>query len=230
MNKESNTYTLIYASVMVILVAIGLAFTSESLKDLQKKNEDIDKMRQILRAVNVESTADDADAKFSEIIDSSFVINAKGEHVDRDAFAIDMKEEQKKKKEEDKAYPVFVANIDGQSYFVMAMRGTGLWGPIWGYISVGEDKNTVYGSDFSHEGETPGLGAEIATPKFSSEFNGKHLFMDGEFKSIAVVKAGKSVDGQDYVDGISGGTITSKGVNAMLFSSLEVYRVWLSEE
>lgn len=230
MNKESNNYTLIYASVMVIIVAVGLAFTSESLKDLQKKNEDIDKMRQILRAVNVESTAKDADEKFAEIIDSTFVINAKGELVDRDAFAIDMKKEQKKKNEDDRAYPVFVAKINGENYFVMAMRGTGLWGPIWGYISVRKDKNTVYGSDFSHEGETPGLGAEIATPKFSSEFKGKHLFVDGEFKSIAVVKAGKSVEGQDFVDGISGGTITSKGVDAMLFSSLEVYRVWLSKE
>jgi Na+-transporting NADH:ubiquinone oxidoreductase subunit C len=88
--------------------------------------------------------------------------------------------------------------------------------------------DTVYGTDFSHEGETPGLGAEITKPAFSNQFKGKNLFRDGEFKSIAVVKAGKSAEGQDYVDGISGGTITSTGVSHMLFDSLSGYVKFLT--
>ena len=112
----------------------------------------------------------------------------------------------------------------------MALHGAGLWGPLWGYLSVDSDKNTVYGADFSHQGETPGLGAEIAKPAFSNEFKGKKLFMDGTFKSIAVVKPGKSVAGQDYVDGISGGTITSQGVQAMLFNSLNGYVKFLTSQ
>lgn len=103
------------------------------------------------------------------------------------------------------------------------MYGTGLWGPIWGYISFNDDKNTVYGTDFSHQGETPGLGAEIVTPAFSSQFIGKQIFKNNDFKSIAIVKPGKTAQGQDYVDGISGGTITSNGVDHMIKNTLEHY-------
>ena len=112
----------------------------------------------------------------------------------------------------------------------MALHGAGLWGPIWGYISVDADKNTVYGTDFSHASETPGLGAEITKPAFSGQFAGKQLFKGNEFKSIAVVKKGKSADGQDYVDGISGGTITSQGVSAMLYNSLNSYVQFLTSK
>ena len=104
----------------------------------------------------------------------------------------------------------------------MALHGAGLWGPLWGYISVDSDKNTIYGADFSHQGETP-----VWVPKFQNRNlatnSREKLFMDGTFKSIAIVKPGKSVAGQDYVDGISGGTITSNGVGAMLFDSLSGY-------
>jgi len=108
------------------------------------------------------------------------------------------------------------------------MRGTGLWGPIWGFVSLDDDKNTVYGASFGHEGETPGLGAEIEQPPFRHEFIGKKFFnAENKFTSIAVVKAGKSAQGQDYVDGISGGTITSQGVNDMLKASIGSYETFL---
>ncbi len=110
------------------------------------------------------------------------------------------------------------------------MRGAGLWGPIWGYLSVDEDCNTVYGADFSHAGETPGLGAEITNSVFSGQFSGKQLFKEGVFKSIAVVKQGNKTDGQDYVDGISGGTITSQGVNAMIHKSIGSYSKFLTTQ
>jgi Na+-transporting NADH:ubiquinone oxidoreductase subunit C len=108
------------------------------------------------------------------------------------------------------------------------MHGPGLWGPIWGFISLNEDKNTVYGASFEHEGETPGLGAEIDRPHFGNEFVGKKFFSsDNKFVSIAVVKPGKPAHGQDYVDGISGGTITSHAVNDMLKSSIGSYEMFL---
>ena len=109
------------------------------------------------------------------------------------------------------------------------MDGTGLWGAIWGYLAVQADGSTVYGTDFSHAGETPGLGAEIATKHFSQEFVGKHLYRGLQFKSIAVVKRGKTVDDQDYVDGISGGTLTSNGVNSMLWSSIHEYLPYIEQ-
>jgi Na+-transporting NADH:ubiquinone oxidoreductase subunit C len=203
---------------MVVLVAVLLAFASESLRSYQKKNEADDKRQQILRSVKVSVSGSETEKKYNELIKESFIVNEKGERVAGDAFAVDAA-----KMFSENAYPVFVADIDGRTKYIMAMSGTGLWGPIWGYMSVDEDKNTVFGTDFSHQGETPGLGAEIATLTFSLRFPGKQLFKNGEFKSIAIVKPGKMLQGQDYVDGISGGTITSNGVNQMIRNSLEKY-------
>lgn len=225
MNRDSNVYTIVYASVMVILVAILLAFTSQSLRELQKKNEDIDKMMQILRSIRVDATAANAVDKYNELIKESYLVSPDGQKIDGDAFSTDVA----KAFADHAGLPVFVANVDGQTKYILALRGAGLWGPIWGYISLDADKNTVYGTDFSHQGETPGLGAEIVKPSFSQQFYGKKLFNGtGDFKSIAIVKPGKSAEGQDYVDGISGGTITSQGVDRMLYDSLNGYLKFLT--
>ena len=109
------------------------------------------------------------------------------------------------------------------------MDGAGLWGAIWGFLAVQADGSTVYGTDFSHAGETPGLGAEIATKHFSQEFVGKQLYRDEQFKSIAVVKPDRTLTDQDYVDGISGGTLTSNGVNNMLWSSIHEYLPYIEQ-
>ena len=218
MNREGNTYTIIYASVMVVFVALLLAFTSESLRDLQKKNEANDKRRQILRSVNVSVSGAETEIKYNELIKETFLVNEKGQKVGGDAFAVDAA-----KMFAENTYPVFVASVNGQTKYVLAMYGTGLWGPVWGYVAMNDDGNTVFGADFSHQGETPGLGAEIATHAFSSQFSGKQLFKNGRFSGVAIVKPGKSVQGQDYVDGISGGTITSVGVDRMLRQSIERY-------
>ena len=225
MNRDSNVYTIIYASVMVVLVAVLLAFTSESLRDFQKKNEDNDKRQQILRSIKVSVSGDETEAKYNELIKESFLVDSKGQKVDGDAFVTDAS-----KMFAENKYPVFIANVDGQTKYIMAMYGSGLWGPIWGYVSVNDDKNTVFGADLSHQGETPGLGAEIATPAFSGQFVGKQIFKNNEFKSIAIVKPGKTAQGQDYVDGISGGTITSVGVDHMIKNSLEGYVGFLNDK
>lgn len=225
MNRDSNVYTIIYASVMVVLVAVVLAFTSQSLREFQKKNEDNDKRQQILRSVNVNATPAEAEAKYNELVKESFLVNEKGEKVEGDAFATDVA-----KAFAQKQYPVFIASVDGKTKYIMALQGAGLWGPLWGYISLNDDRNTIFGADFSHASETPGLGAEITTKTFSGQFAGKKIFQNSEFKSIAVVKPGKSAAGQDYVDGISGGTITSQGVDKMLFGSLEGYVKFLTSQ
>lgn len=225
MNRDSNVYTVIYASVMVVLVAIVLAFTSESLRSYQKKNEDNDKRRQILRSVNVNVASGEAEARYNELIKDAFLVNDKGQKIEGDAFSVDVA-----KSFTQHQYPVFVASVDGQNKYIMAMQGAGLWGALWGYISVNDDKSTVFGADFSHAGETPGLGAEIVTQAFSGQFIGKKIFVNSEFKSIAIVKPGKSVAGQDYVDGISGGTITSNGVSQMIYNSLHGYVQFLTAQ
>ncbi len=113
---------------------------------------------------------------------------------------------------------------DGSVKYIIPVYGAGLWGPIWGYVAVDSDGSTIYGAYFSHEGETPGLGAEIASAPFQEQFKGKELYKDGVLKSIGVMKAGqKPTDGEDYVNAISGGTITSRGVQSMLKNSMTAY-------
>ncbi|MDR1880835.1 MAG: NADH:ubiquinone reductase (Na(+)-transporting) subunit C [Tannerellaceae bacterium] len=225
MNRDSNIYTVVYASVMVVLVAVILAYTSEALRGYQKKNEDNDKRQQILRSINVKAAANEAEARYNELIKEAFLVNDKGEKVDGNAFSIDIV-----KAFDQHTYPVFIADVEGKTKYIMAMQGAGLWGPLWGYIAVDDDRNTIFGADFSHAGETPGLGAEIAGAAFSSRFPGKRLFYGNTFKSVAVVKPGKSVANQDYVDGISGSTITSKGVDKMIFDSLSGYVQFLTSQ
>jgi len=227
MNKQSNTYTIVYASVMVILVAAVLAVTSLSLKEKQTRNVEIDKMKQILSSVHIAATADDAQSLYKKYIVDSYVLGADGKPVDgADAFDVAV---QVKLPAAERRLPVYVCRLDnGAQKYIVPLYGAGLWGPIWGYLAIDADGNTIYGAYFAHQSETPGLGAEIQTPAFSGQFVGKHLFIGGEFKPVAVEKKGqKPLNGAEYVDAISGGTITSKGVQAMLSNSLEPYCTFL---
>lgn len=128
--------------------------------------------------------------------------------------------------------PVYVCtHEDGNTYYVLPVRGKGLWGPIWGYISVKSDMNTIFGAVFDHAKETPGLGSEINTEWFESAFIGKMLFNDkNEFNSIKVEKPGTVEPSVHTVDAISGGTITSKGLEDMLFDSLEGYVTFMENK
>ena len=230
MNKESNLYTIIYAAVVVVVASVMLAYTSETLYPLQAKNVAIDKIRHILTSINIVSTRSNAEQLFEKYIVDSYLVDSQGEKVPGDAFKTELAAELAKPAEERK-YPVFEALIDGKKKYILSMRGAGLWGPIWGFISLDDDKNTVYGASFDHEGETPGLGAEIGLPSFGHEFIGKKFFdAENKFTSIAVVKPGHPAHGQDYVDGISGGTITSHGVNDMLKYSIGAYEAFLRKE
>lgn len=233
MNKNSNSYTIIYASVMVILVAVLLAFTSQALKEDQRKNENVDKMQQILSALNISASAKEAEAVYDKVITDAFMVDAQGQiiqgtngkGVDSEAFNFPLALLNKSDR-----FPVFQAQVDGKTKHVFPLYGAGLWGPIWGYISLNDDNNTVYGANFSHASETPGLGAEITNEPFYGQFAGKEVYKDGQFKSIAIVKKGHTASGQDYVDGISGGTLTSQGVHGMLYESLHHYDKYLSKK
>jgi Na+-transporting NADH:ubiquinone oxidoreductase subunit C len=119
--------------------------------------------------------------------------------------------------------PVYEALIDGQKKYILPVYGMGLWGPIWGYVAFNEDRKTIFAASFSHQGETPGLGAEIATQGFQKQFENKEVLKNDQFTSIAVLKTGQTAKGRDAVDGVSGGTITSKGLEAMLENSLKAY-------
>lgn len=231
MNKQSNVYTTIYIIVLVLVVGTALAATSLALRPLQQQNADADKMRQILAAVHITPADGEITSDFKRYIKEQLVVNAEGQTIEGDAFTVNMPE-QIKVPADKRQLPVFVCQLaDGSTKYILPAYGAGLWGPIWGYIAVDADGSTIYGAYFAHQGETPGLGAEIEKPAFTDQFNDKlHLFKDGRFMAIEVVKGGQApADGADYVNGISGGTITSKGVSAMLDNCLTPYKSYLEQ-
>lgn len=232
MNTNNNSYTLLYATVMVVIVALLLALVSGSLKEKQTTNVELDKMKQILSSLNIDTRGQDAKALWSQYITEQKVINPAAEVIatpQMKAFDIVLKKELSKPLEA-RELPLFIANVDGAPKYIISLYGAGLWGPIWGYVALNEDMNTVYGTYFSHASETPGLGAEIALKAFQEKFIGKSILNDQrEFLSIAIVKPGQTVEGQAYVDGISGGTITSKGVEKMLQDCLGQYATYFKQ-
>ena len=227
MNKQSNLYTTIYIIVLVVLVGTALAATSLALRDRQQANVKADKMRQILASVNITATDGDVVTKFDEVIEKQLVVNSEGKEIEGSAFDINVAQQVKLPADE-RQLPVYVCRTDNGLKYILPAYGAGLWGPIWGYISLDADGSKIYGAYFAHQGETPGLGAEIEKPAFSNEFKGLNLFKEGQFLPIAVVKAGQKPAGnEDYVNGISGGTITSKGVGAMIDNCLSPYKSFL---
>jgi Na+-transporting NADH:ubiquinone oxidoreductase subunit C len=231
MDRNSNTYTFIYAAVMVILVAAILASAAMALRPRQDKNVEIEKMQNILASVNIESTSETAGDIYADKIRNQYVINSKGEIVEgEDAFEIDLKRE-KAKPVEERLLPVFECETESGLKYIFPMRGAGLWGPIWGFVSLNDDMNTIYGANFDHQSETPGLGAEISTDWFQEEFKGKQIFdQSGNLISITVTKTGQEAQEEHSVDGISGGTITSKGLEQMLLEDFNSYEEFLMKK
>jgi Na+-transporting NADH:ubiquinone oxidoreductase subunit C len=228
MKNFSNTYIFIFSTVMVVLVALLLSLAAMQLKPFQDKNIEVEKKQNILASLRIESTTKNAVDLYAKYITDSYVINNKGEKQDGVvAFDVDLKTELEKAASQ-RLLPVFVGTLDDQSKaYSLPVRGKGLWGPIWGYVSVKPDMNTIYGVTYDHQGETPGLGAEISTKEFQEPFMGKTLFKDStDFVSIQVEKGGAKKDDPHAVDAISGGTITSKGLQAMLDSCLVQYKTY----
>ncbi len=247
MNRNSNTYTFLYATILVVVVAAALSVAALGLKGPQEKNIEIEKKLSILSSVGKDRGVKEAASKndfvetaYGKYIVESFVVDGNGNRKEGDAFRIDIAEEYNKikavitAKEEDKqslraqlTLPVFVCKEDdGAVKYIIPVRGVGLWGPIWGYLSLNDDFNTIFGAVFDHKGETPGLGAEIATKAFSGQFTGKKIF-DGEvLTAVKVVKGGAPKGDLHAVDAISGGTITSNSVTDMLRDCLEQYKAF----
>jgi len=230
MNRQGNLYTIIYIVALVVVVGAALAFTSISLKDRQQANVEADKMAQILASVQITPEPGQVIDDYKRFITDTYCVDMQGNRIEGATAAFDVDVDAQSKEAPDKRLlPVYECTLDdGSVKYIMPMYGAGLWGQIWGYISVDADGSTIYGTYFAHQGETPGLGAEIEKPKFREQFDGKHLIKNGAFVPVAVVKHGLAPQGnEDYVDGISGGTITSKGVGAMIDNCLSPYSSFL---
>ena len=204
MKTNSNTYTLIYSSVMVIVVAFLLAFVYQALKPMQDANVALDLKKQILYSLNLRG-----------------LDNAQAERTDNEGV---------KREEQVDGNTLYVCEVDGKPKYVLPLKGMGLWGGISGFIAVNDDRQTVYGAYFNHESETASLGAEIKDNRaWQEKFRGKHLFKKGSAGVALAVK--KKVDDPDtQVDAVTGATLTSNGVSDMLREGIEKYRPFLEKK
>lgn len=227
MNKQSNVYTLIYSVALVLLVGVVLSVVYQALRPRQLENIADDTKKQILAAaLIVPRNGENISDLFAEKVTDSYIVNSKGDKVDGNVNPFDVNVSlEVKKPADERELPVFVCRTDAGLKYIVPVYGAGLWGPIWGYVAFDSNGDSIYGAYFAHQGETPGLGAEIEKPAFQDQFQGKDIFnSDGDFQSIRVVKNGQEpADGSAWVHAISGGTITSQGVQRMLFDSLEPY-------
>ena len=209
-DTNSNAYIILYSTVMVVIVATLLALAALGLQKRQYENELNEKKQAILASLSA------SDQRYDEFIDA-YVVDKNGARIDgEDVFALlnDLPGAYAAGK-----FPVFEAR-DGR--VGVPVTGMGLWGPIWGYVALEKDMNTVAGVIMAHKGETPGLGAEISTAKYQANFVGKTIFEGDKFVSVTLRKGGAK-DPAHEVDAISGGTKTSDGVTAMLYNSLANY-------
>ena len=199
LNTNSNTYIIIYSTIMVVIVAFLLAFVSQTLKPMQDANVALDTEKQILNSLNLRGLSDEeAHATFEKIV----------------AF--------------DEAQNVYVCTLEnGDVKYVLPLKGQGMWGGISCFLAIDSDKNTVYGAYFNHESETAGLGAEIKdNADWQAKFQGKKIFADGDDSTIALSVV-KAVNNETTVDAVTGATVTSTAVSKMLQEQLAKYKDFL---
>ena len=209
-NTNSNTYIIIYSVVMVVIVAILLSLAALGLKDRQQANMLNEKKTQIVKALG----EDPATVSYDSVITNAVILDASGAVVSEDVNEVFDALNDLKASFAAERFPLFVAT----SGVVAPLYGAGLWGPIWGYIALDTDMNTVKGIVLDHAGETPGLGAEITTPKHQAMYPGKTIYEGDAIVGVTLKKGGADKSNAHEVDAITGGTKTSDGVTAMIAS------------
>ena len=237
-NTDKNSYTIIFAIGMVIIVGSLLAAIDSSLKDKIKTNKILEKQQNILYAIGINNnegnsvsfvSTDQAPSLFDEYIVSQIYIQGNKIIEDNEAYLIEVKKEKALAKDPtyDRRLPLFIADRDGVRYYVAPIRGKGLWDAIWAYIAMDENM-MILGAYFDHKAETPGLGANINQRFFMDDFIGEKLLDENEnFKGIKVSKTNldprNEIKDDHEVDAIAGSTITGDGVSAMIKSDLRLY-------
>ena len=233
MKTNSNSYTIIYSAVIVVIVAFLLAFVFQALKPMQDANVALDKKKQILNSLNIRDLSnEEADAKYKEVVIADEVIDEKGKIVEagtqggeKAGFKLESKDYKAGK------LALYICKVNGSRKYVIPVYGMGLWGPISGYIALNEDKTTVYGAYFNHKSETAGLGAEIKdNVAWQEKFQGKKVFTSGDDKTIALGVEKNVTDPATQVDAVTGATLTSNGVRDMLHEALGKYLTFLNDK
>ena len=227
MNTNSNTYTVIYSIILVVVVAAVLAFAAMFLKPTQDANVKKDTIDQILTAATV--TGEDILATYRQEIESAILVDIEGNKVgELDIESCEVYGTADLKKQiaaEEKALPVYIFK---NGITVVPCYGAGLWGPIWGYVGFEKDLETIKAVRFGHKGETPGLGAKIADePSFAEAFVGKTIGA-GEILFEVTKPANRQTE-NNGVDAISGATITSQALGTTLNQWFGFYKNYLAK-
>ena len=228
----SNRYIFIYATILIVVIAAVLSMTAQFLQPFQQRNIRIAKIQDILTSAGVESTRANAEKLFDRYIVEQRLINRHGEVVDTGsrAFYVELRDEvrrlqdlQRGRTDVEPEFPMFISEINGQRSYIVPVIGRGLWGPLWGYVALQSDLNTIAGVVFDHAGETPGLGSQIAESWFHQQFIGKRIFDEREnFVSVRLMRGGTATN-PHAVDAITGGTITGDGLTETIYTSLDLY-------
>ena len=234
MSRDSNLYTFLFVGIMIVGIASILAYTSQTLKPMQDENVKNEKMQNILSTVGINVSREEAEKSYKKYIVEELALKIDGSiNENINPFSDLNLAKELKKDYEDQHFPLYVAEINSEKYYIIELRGTGLWDAIWGYISLKSDFNTVNGVSFDHKGETAGLGAEITKDLFKESFKDEKIFnSDGELVGITVLKGNNdpnNIDKDDHeVDAISGSTITGDGVTDMIYERVNNYLPYLS--
>ena len=232
LNTNSNSYIIAYSCVMVVVVAFLLAFVSSALKPTQDVNVALDKKKQILAALNIRNLSNEQSSEeYAKVINADAVIDEQGNVTnpgtkggEKAGFLLNSADYKSGR------LAIYDCTVEGKRKFVVPVYGMGLWGPIWGYIAVNEDGNTVYGAYFNHEGETAGLGSEIKDSKaWQDLFKGKTIYGADGKPVLCVKKTSEIKDKSCEVDGVTGATLTSVGVSNMLQEGFAKYRNYLKK-
>lgn len=232
LNTNSNSYIIAYSCVMVVVVAFLLAFVSSALKPTQDVNVALDKKKQILAALNIRNLSNEQSSEeYAKVINADAVIDEQGNVTnpgtkggEKAGFLLNSADYKTGR------LAIYDCTVEGKRKFVVPVYGMGLWGPIWGYIAVNEDGNTVYGAYFNHEGETAGLGSEIKDSKaWQDLFKGKTIYGADGKPVLCVKKTSEIKDRSCEVDGVTGATLTSVGVSNMLQEGFAKYRNYLKK-
>ena len=241
MNTEKNSYTVIFAAVMVIIVGALLAFVASSLKPAIKENQRFEKQQNILYAMGVNENdgpgsvnfvpTTEVEEEFSKYITQQLVVEGSEASPMEEAYLIDLKKELDRiKNGQTGKLPLFIGEKESKTFYVLPLYGKGLWDAIWGYMSLDENM-VVQGVYFDHKGETPGLGANIKMRYFMDDFIGESVLSGSQYAGVAVVKGNNDPSNQikddNEVDALAGATITGNGVTAMIKESLKLYKPYL---
>ncbi|MCK5103931.1 MAG: NADH:ubiquinone reductase (Na(+)-transporting) subunit C [Cyclobacteriaceae bacterium] len=242
--QQSNTYVIVFSAILTIVLGGLLSLANQGLKPMQQKSVELDTKKKILSAVT-----DLKGKKGNEILElygqtiESIVVNLDGDPVEKDEKGSDIEAEKVniaknfKKAPEDRMYPVFkyhkAGDKDAVEAYIFPVYGKGLWGPIWGFIALETDLNTIKGTSFDHKSETPGLGSRITSTEVRNRYNGKKVFDDsGNLVSISMLKGennSPNVLDDHHIDGLSGATLTAYGVNDMLDSYFKYYQGYINK-